>query len=1100
MSSQGTGNVPPPNSTQLPSLANVTVSLISSPAGEDGAGRVNAEAYLSSYVERDPAYVVLALLYDAQNFSLAKDVRQQSAVLLRPLIAVNEKDSRSKWDGLPDAVKNSVKAGILSALDAEVDKKIHNLLCDCASDLGAGLFAAGTWPELLPFLFKCSNSQKALHRCTALQIMAQLALSQGDSAFRKYFRYIISILGAGLIDADTQVRLEALMATTAFLQVLEQPEETREFQQFIPQMLACLSYLLNQGLEGEARTALEVFVDLAENAPLFFRPAMTQVTSAMMTIASPASHLELDTRRFALEVLLILCQERPGAIKKVPNLISQLMSLVLTWLLEITDDESWYQFVEETELTVSQYGEDALDRLSDIFGGKVIVPILFGHIPALVSNATEWNHRYAAAMAISSCGEGCKFVLKHHINDMLKIVLPLMEDAHPRVRWAAINCVGQLFTDFAPEILDQYGSQLVPQILGHMKDSCARVQVHCCTAMINFADKDLGGTNLLPMLDTVLPCLAAMLQAPTSNVPQQELVLAALSSCVSAVGEKFSKYYDTYVPYLKSIISNAKSKEYRALRGSAMDCLSVIGLAVRKERFFNDAQEVMQEMLKTTVLDADDPQIFYMETALGRIAECLGVDFAPFLPLVMQPSIARAAIIPDMFAKEDDDEKHSNTHTSELDDKANAAHNILLYATHSKQHFFPYIEEVTKIFVRDMNFPFHEGVRTAAAASPPILISCLMEYLKASGVSDLQLVINLWHSLFEALLKTMIDETDIEVLAVQIASIAEAMDVISKPCLTAEHVQNLIKIGHKIIQDWKQRRDIREETKKKIEYDEEELEKLSEVEVEEDDILAQLVECFSHLVQLHREVYIPAFLEHLLSDVADMLTPDKSWNERQKGLCFFDDIVEYAGAAAVPILPHFLSPLFQYTQDEMPELRQAAAFGLGICSQNLGEVFSGLAAEALRLILKSLQMKNSRSTEDQTRATENAVSAAVKICRYNYNRVNVAEAMPLLLANMPMQEDSEEGRVCHENLLFMLENPDMSSPVIGANFANAPRIILILAHVVETEMMFPESAPRVALLLRRMQTTLPGPVLQTALTSLTPELVNKVNALLQKNP
>lgn len=54
------------------------------------------------------------------------------------------------------------------------------------------------------------------------------------------------------------------------------------------------------------------------------------------------------------------------------------------------------------------------------------------------------------------------------------------------------------------------------------------------------------------------------------------------------------------------------------------------------------------------VLEADDPQIADMETAFARIAECLGLDFIPYLQFVMPAVIARASVKPDPMAFSDE--------------------------------------------------------------------------------------------------------------------------------------------------------------------------------------------------------------------------------------------------------------------------------------------------------------------------------------------------------------------------------------------------------------------------------------------------------------
>jgi hypothetical protein len=62
------------------------------------------------------------------------------------------------------------------------------------------------------------------------------------------------------------------------------------------------------------------------------------------------------------------------------------------------------------------------------------------------------------------------------------------------------------------------------------------------------------------------------------------------------VQELFNRYYDTVMPLLSNILTHASSKEYQLLRAKALECISLVGMAVGKERFRMDARKVMAYM------------------------------------------------------------------------------------------------------------------------------------------------------------------------------------------------------------------------------------------------------------------------------------------------------------------------------------------------------------------------------------------------------------------------------------------------------------------------------------------------------------------------
>ena len=52
------------------------------------------------------------------------------------------------------------------------------------------------------------------------------------------------------------------------------------------------------------------------------------------------------------------------------------------------------------------------------------------------------------------------------------------------------------------------------------------------------------------------------------------------------------------MPYLKAILVNATDKSNRMLRAKAMECISLVGMAVGKEKFRDDAKQVSCKLIK----------------------------------------------------------------------------------------------------------------------------------------------------------------------------------------------------------------------------------------------------------------------------------------------------------------------------------------------------------------------------------------------------------------------------------------------------------------------------------------------------------------------
>lgn len=81
-------------------------------------------------------------------------------------------------------------------------------------------------------------------------------------------------------------------------------------------------------------------------------------------------------------------------------------------------------------------------------------------------------------------------VMVKNLEQVLSMVLNSFRDPHPRVRWAAINAIGQLSTDLGPDLQNQFHQQVLPALAGAMDDfQNPRVQVsHIYHVLLAFCE------------------------------------------------------------------------------------------------------------------------------------------------------------------------------------------------------------------------------------------------------------------------------------------------------------------------------------------------------------------------------------------------------------------------------------------------------------------------------------------------------------------------------------------------------------------------------------------------------------------------------------
>jgi importin-5 len=157
----------------------------------------------------------------------------------------------------------------------------------------------------------------------------------------------------------------------------------------------------------------------------------------------------------------------------------------------------------------------------------------------------NWKYRQAGLYAISFCAEGCKTFLSKHLDKVLEFALPALKDPHPRVRWTACNCIGQLCTDFSPKIQYTYTKEILFPVIAAMDDENGRVQAHAVAVIVNFCEY-INDSLLSPYLNPLLQKMSELLTR--SHLLVIENTLIAISSVADAVKEHFAPVRHIFTP------------------------------------------------------------------------------------------------------------------------------------------------------------------------------------------------------------------------------------------------------------------------------------------------------------------------------------------------------------------------------------------------------------------------------------------------------------------------------------------------------------------------------------------------------------------------
>ncbi|KAJ3554370.1 hypothetical protein NM688_g3146 [Phlebia brevispora] len=455
-----------------------------------------------------------------------------------------------------------------------------------------------------------------------------------------------------------------------------------------------------------------------------------------------------EVRKAALEFMVTLSEAKPSMVRSVNGWVAAIVRGCLEGMAEIPEDDTdiWLEADPADDPTDDDYPrvyEEALDRMAIALGGKSVLQPAFAHIPGMLVSP-DWRTRHAGLMAIAAIAEGTCQVLQKELGKVVDLILPMFADPHPRVRYAAAQCVGQLCTDLEEIIQSQYHQQLFNVLIPTLEAPEPRVAAHAAAALINFCE-GVERDTLLPYLDSVVERLLKLLHPGTAGkTPKryvQEQAITTLAMVADASEATFAKHYSTIMPLLLNVLQNANTPDYKTLRVKAMECAGLIAIAVGRDIFRPDSATLIEQLMRiqNSPHDPADTMLdHYLIATWAKVCQALGPEFEPYLPVVMPPLLTAAAIKPDLSIYDDDggpqdqegwesfpmDGHRVAIKTSALEEKCQAFETLVIYCSTLGNRFAPYLSQTLELVLPSLRFFFHDGVREASTLLVPMLLAC----------------------------------------------------------------------------------------------------------------------------------------------------------------------------------------------------------------------------------------------------------------------------------------------------------------------------------------------------------------------------------------
>ena len=131
-------------------------------------------------------------------------------------------------------------------------------------------------------------------------------------------------------------------------------------------------------------------------------------------------------------------------------------------------------------------------------------------------------------------------------------------------------------------------------------------------------------------LDPIMQAAQAALRDNATQMDLQRKAVAVICSIVIACGPHFEPYFGQVFPVLRALADDGDESK-NTLRGEAIQCIGHMAVAAGSDSFGPAVMDVMQ--VAARLLQTEDAALIeYVYNFFGSIAECLGPQFASFLP------------------------------------------------------------------------------------------------------------------------------------------------------------------------------------------------------------------------------------------------------------------------------------------------------------------------------------------------------------------------------------------------------------------------------------------------------------------------------------
>jgi importin-5 len=224
------------------------------------------------------------------------------------------------------------------------------------------------------------------------------------------------------------------------------------------------------------------------------------------------------------------------------------------------------------------------------------------------------------------------------------------------------------------------------------------------------------------------------------------------------------------------------------------------------------------------------------------------------------------------------------------------------------------------------------------------------------------------------------------------------------------------------------------------------------------------------------------YLTDICSVYKTFLGDSAQAREQFISLYLFNTLVEYGGESALPVYQSWTPFVVQLISSPNPNLRRAAAMGIGLLSEHSQTFFPQILGNSISRLNATINEPSSRDKYFLA-ATQTAIATVGRIIQYHPNAIDLTQVLPIWLNYLPVTSITD-ATIIHQQLChFFVQHTEI---LLGANCACLPRILQLFADVLGTPLVSQETFQNMVSILKKMQSDFPPELMQQSWVALNP--------------